>query len=96
MNIHPAVISGVSAFIVLLISLGIGNLQYRVRKIENESVSDEMLNARLDVIDERIKSITTSIKSSEDSNKEEHKILFKVLEDIKDCVTKLANGKTEC
>ena len=95
-SIHPAVLGAIFTFIFLLISLGIGNLLYRVRKIENETVSTEMMETKLELVDTKINALKDSIEQSDKRNAEDHKTIFSVLEDIRDCVTKLANGKTEC
>ncbi|RUM48146.1 MAG: hypothetical protein DSY80_00085 [Desulfocapsa sp.] len=94
--VHPTVIGAVFSFIFLLVSLGIGNLLYRVRKIEDQKVGVELLESKIQLIDTKIEAITDSMAEGKKRNQSEHETIFHVLEDIRDCVSKLANGKKEC
>jgi len=102
MEIHPAIVSGVFALFLFLISLGIANLNYRIKKIEEEKVSDEILQKELELVSLKFDTMASNLEDESKHNNSAHDrlmqdslLIHKILEEIKGCLEDLQRGQ-EC
>jgi len=91
MNVHPAVISGAFAFFMLLIGLGMANLTYRLKQLEEGKVSNDTLVLNIKLIETKLAAIEHTMEVEQQINVDAHERLIKdaekthsILADIKD------------
>jgi len=99
MNVHPAVISGAFAFFMLLIGLGMANLTYRLKQLEEGKVSNDTLGLTIELIETKLSAIEHTMEVEQKINVEAHERLLRdsetthnILADIKDCLNDIQQG----
>jgi len=99
MNVHPAVISGVFAFFMLLIGLGMANLTYRLKQLEEGKVSNDTLVLNIKLIETKLAAIEHTMEVEQQINVDAHERLLRdsetthnILADIKDCLNDIQQG----
>jgi len=90
MNVHPAVISGAFAFFLFLIGLGMANLTYRLKQLEEGKVSNDTLELKIELIETKLAAIEHTMEVEQQVNVDAHNRLIKdaetthsILADIK-------------
>jgi len=99
MNVHPAVISGAFAFFLFLIGLGMANLTYRLKRLEEGKVSNDTLELKIELVETKLAAIEHAMEVEQKINAEAHERLLRdaetthsILADIKNCLNDIQQG----
>ena len=87
MQIHPALFSGLMAFILFLITAGLGNLTWRIRKLEQSKVDSDMLSKEVELLNIKIDNLRHDMVVESKNNQKEHGQIIKSLENLTDSIS---------